>query len=354
MTSAPNGMVSERETRALVAGWFSFEEGHATAGDVEVRDMVCEVLRSLDIPYDVATAPPFGAFDWRETDPCNYSHVIFTCGPFGRAEMTLESAFLSHFHSNLRIGINLSMLLPIDDWNPFHVLLERDSSRTVRADLSFASKQRKVPVVGVCLLEPISGSLVERANAAVERLVSSREMAVVHVDTRLDRNCVGLRSPAEIESLIARLDVLITTRLHGTAFAIKMGVPVLAIDPKPGGGKISSQAKLIDWPVVFRADLLMDRELSEALDYCLSAEARRAAYECGRRAELLGAAAVDEMRRALERTDAPESAAGAGGRGAWAKADGPRTMAARLRPSPLNDPIGFAKRVRRWLKARLR
>ena len=30
--------------RALVMGWFSFHNGHATAGDVHARDLVCKWL----------------------------------------------------------------------------------------------------------------------------------------------------------------------------------------------------------------------------------------------------------------------------------------------------------------------
>jgi hypothetical protein len=347
--AASHGTLANREPRALVVGWFSFEHGHATAGDVEVRDVVCEVLRSLGLLYDVAAVPPFGDFDWRETDPRRYSHVVFACGPFGRPPTALENAFLRHFHGNLRIGINLSMLVPVEEWNPFHILLERDSTNAVRADLSFASKQPTVPVVGVCLLESIGGSMVEEANAAVTRLVSSREMAVVSVDTRLDQNSAGLRSPAEIESLIGRLDTLITTRLHGTAFAIKMGVPVIAIDPVPGGGKISSQAKKIGWPIVFGADRIVDRELSEALEFCLADDGRRVALECGRRAKELGVAAIDEMTRTIALTLDPEHVEHT----RWTRVDGPRAVA-NHRPSLRNTTFSFIRRVSRWVESNLR
>jgi len=56
-------------------------------------------------------------------------------------------------------------------------------------------------------------------------LAASREMSVVHIDTRLDVNSTGLRTPREVESPITRMDVVLTTRLHATGLSIKNGVP---------------------------------------------------------------------------------------------------------------------------------
>ena len=56
--------------KALVTGWFSFEEMGATAGDLMARDVVCEWLGRAGCPHDVALAPPFeGGVDWSTVDP---------------------------------------------------------------------------------------------------------------------------------------------------------------------------------------------------------------------------------------------------------------------------------------------
>ena len=47
--------------KALVAGWFSFEDMGATAGDLLARDMACEWLNHAGYTYDVALALPFVA-----------------------------------------------------------------------------------------------------------------------------------------------------------------------------------------------------------------------------------------------------------------------------------------------------
>jgi hypothetical protein len=273
--------------RILVAGWFSFEQMGASAGDLLARDSVCQWLKDAGYPFDIAVAKPFtGGIDWRMMEPDKYSDVIFVCGPFGNGWPVTE--FIEKFRHSRLHGVNLSMLQNLEEWNPFKLLLERDSSRRTNPDIVFLSQQPLVPVVGVILVHPQAeygkNAVHESVNLAIESLLKSREMAQVRIDTRLDINSTGLRSPAEIESLIARLDVVVTTRLHGLILAIKNSVPALAIDPIVGGAKIFQQSKSIDWPIVFKPNDATDIELNRALDYCLSNEAKQMAKECREKA----------------------------------------------------------------------
>jgi len=265
--------------KALIAGWFSFEHGHATAGDLLALDVTCEWMQQAGYSYDIAYDPPFeGGVNWRVISPDQYSHVIFVCGPFEQG--AYEAEFLSRFSACRLIGLNLSMLEDMHKWKPFDLLLERNSSEEVRPDMVFLSNEPKVPVVGVCLVEPYPGALDAVANEAINRLIAKRPMAIVHIDTRLDKNGTYLRSKAEVESLIANVDVLLTTRLHGAVMAIKNGVPVVPIDPEAGGAKIVLQMKKIGWPFVFQADALDDKKLLDAYDYCLTEAARQKARDC--------------------------------------------------------------------------
>lgn len=283
--------------KTLVAGWFSFEHGHATAGDLLAAELSCDWLESAGHPFDIAVDPPFqGGINWRLADPNNYSQVVFVCGPFQKG--TLEAEFLAHFAGCRLIGLDLTMLVPLDEWNPFDVLLERDSSVCARPDITFLSPRELVPVVGVCLVEPY-GAMEEVAHAAIWRLVASREMSVVKIDTRLDTNSTGLRSPSEIESLLARMDVVVTTRLHGTVLALKNGVPTISIDPEAGGAKIIRQAEKIGWPVAFAVDAVTDEGLQKAFDYCLTEDARANARKCCERATKMVEEARDEFIAAL-------------------------------------------------------
>jgi hypothetical protein len=232
--------------KTLVAGWFSFEEMGASAGDLIARDIVCEWLERSGHPYDVALAPPFsGDVDWALVDPEAYSHVVFVCGPFGNGKPIVE--FLQHFSGCRLIGLNLTMLESLNTWNPFDLLFERDSSVTSRPDISFLSNQARVPVVGVVLIdsqpEYNEKDMHHVANDSISQLVASREMSAVTIDTRLDSNRTGLRTPSEVESLIARMDVVLTSRLHGTVLALKNGVPAIAIDPVAGGVRFNFRRK---------------------------------------------------------------------------------------------------------------
>jgi len=137
------------------------------------------------------------------------------------------------------------------------------------------------------------------ANGAIRRLVETHETAAVPIDTRLDTNCTGLRSPAEVDSLIAGMDAVLTTRLHGMVLALKNGVPALAVDAIAGGSKVKRQAEAVGWPVVFTAEALSDEELNEAFGYCLTEEARAKATECSARPREKVAETGDEFVRAL-------------------------------------------------------
>ena len=284
--------------RVLVTGWFSYSDGHATAGDLLSAEVVCGWLNYAAIPYDIAVTTPFtGGIPMETIDPQNFTHVIFVCGPFGGDPRELQ--FLKRFAQCRLIGLNLSMAHPPDTWNPFDFLLERDSPARTNPDFVFAAPERLVPVAGICLVENYAGADTERANQFLRELLESREIAAVEIDTRLDVNRTGFRLPVEIESAIARVDVMLTTRLHGLSIGLKYGVPVIAVDPEPGGAKILRQARSLDWPVVFTVDQLQRQALHEALDYCLMAEARQKARAVARVARERLAPVREEVLRAL-------------------------------------------------------
>jgi hypothetical protein len=284
--------------KVLVAGWFSFQGMGTTAGDLMVRDVACDWLEDAGCAYDVAVAAPFThgrGVDWRGAAPNGYDCVVFVCGPIGNGPPVNE--FLAHFHDCAKIGLDLTMLQKLEDWNPFDLLLERDSDRASNPDLALASCAAKVPVVGVILAHPQKEyrktGLHATANAAFHRLTRARDCAVLYIDTCLEPwNQYGLRTAAEIESVIAKMDVVLTTRLHGLVLALKNHVPAIVIDPVQGGAKLTRQARVLGWPVIFSADSVTDDALAAAFDHCLSDPARAAARAAAER----GAADIQKIR----------------------------------------------------------
>jgi Polysaccharide pyruvyl transferase len=291
--------------KTLLAGWFSFEGMGATAGDLLARDLACEWLRDAGRSVDVAHAPPFrGGVDWRSVDQGGYEEVVFVCGPFGNGPPLDE--FLERFRAARLIGLDVSLLEPLETWDPFDLLWERDSSRASRPDISFAAPSSEVPVIAVVLAHPqreYDGGMHEEVGAAIRRVLETREMAVVEVDTRLDENRTGLSTPGEVEVLIARADVIVTTRLHGLVMALRNSVPALVIDPIAGGAKVRRQADVVGWPVAFNADEINGAVLARALDRCLSKEMRREATRCRDQACQRVAALREELIATLRKVD---------------------------------------------------
>src|SRR5688500_686716 len=141
--------------KALVAGWFSFQGMGTTAGDLMVRDVVCDWLEAAGFAYDVAVAAPVAherGVDWRGATPGDYARVVFVCGPLGNGPAVPE--FCAHFRICDRSGLDLTMLQKLGEWNPFALLIARDSDRAANPGLALASVAPKVPVVGVILAHP--------------------------------------------------------------------------------------------------------------------------------------------------------------------------------------------------------
>jgi len=293
------------QRKALVAGWFSFEFMGASAGDLMACDVACEWLKASGLPVDVALAPPFrGGVKWQLVNPARYSHLVFVCGPIGNGPPVDE--LLRRFSGAVFVGLNLTMLQRLEEWNPFDLLWERDSTRNSRPDMAFGAEVRQVPVVGLIRIDhqPEYGARDHHQNVdqMFETLLGRREAAVVPIDTRLDENTTGLRTPAEVSTLIGRVDVVLTTRLHGAVLAIKAGVPPVVVDSVAGGAKVSRQALRLGWSAVLTVDDLTEESLERTFDWCLTEDGRSAALACRARAKAELSIIRDEVITALGRT----------------------------------------------------
>lgn len=276
--------------KALVLGFLS------TVGDLEVLHEVEAHLARNRLPYSVAAFSAKvgrGNPDWvdaRSVAASEYSHLIVVCGPFFQEMYARERDLFARFEHCTWIGVNLSMIAPLADLNPFDALIERDSERVARPDLSFLQVQQRVPVVGLCLATK-QGEYGDRqqhaqAEAKLRALIDRSGVAVVNLDTRwpASRNDQGTANPGQFESLCARVDVMLTTRLHGMVLSLKNGTPVIAVDAIAGGDKLTTQARLLDWPEIFAASDVTPAALDQALERCLLPEARSKAQQCAQRA----------------------------------------------------------------------
>jgi hypothetical protein len=279
----------------LVAGWFSYPEMGASAGDLFARDLVCGWLEAAGQPHHVAVAPPFSdGIDVNGVQPGLYERLVFVCGPFGNGWPITD--LLERFQHCQMVGVNLSMLEPVEAWNPFDVLIERDSSRTCRPDITLLGETVGTPVVGSILVhhqkEYGKLSVHRRADELIAQALDALDVAVVPIDTRLDLNSTGLRTANQVESVIAKMDAVITTRLHGTVLALKNNVPVVPVDPVAGGAKVAEQVRALRWPVGLLAENATLDDVVTALRWCLTGSARSLA----RRSAAAGRAEAEKVR----------------------------------------------------------
>lgn len=288
--------------RVLVVGWSSVLHGEATAADVLAMEAVDTALAEgaveRDIAWSRATCPPGGLL-YDELDPRAYTHVVWVCGPLhGTPVVELHERFA---HA-VRIAVGAAVL---DRSDPAvrrfdHLLTADDEDRALQTLVDLAGRPRVViPVVGTFLSAGRdAGGLRRRqdhAADAVTRWLRSTVVGRVDLDARVDAGDWRLPATAgQVGALVARLDAVITLRLHGLGLALKSGVPVVAVDVVPGGGRVRAQANAWGWPVL-RGDELSRAALEESLTWCLSGEGRAAAARAAARATAAGRSQLADL-----------------------------------------------------------
>ncbi|MEU7060990.1 polysaccharide pyruvyl transferase family protein [Streptomyces sp. NPDC046197] len=266
-----------RAPRILLTGWFSFPDGEATAGDVLALHRVEDVLRRAGLAHDVAWSPGFrpGALHLDEAGPERYTHLVFVCGPLHGRQV---EALHRRFGRCVRIAVGTSVLDPgCPAVTGFHRVLARDAPGMEPAwDLAARAPAVPVrPVAGVVLTHGQHEYGRARRHEVVAEEVTgwllAKDCARLELETRLDvhdwRLCA---TPAQLESVLVRLDLVVTDRLHGMVLALRAGTPALAVDPVEGGAKVTAQARACGWPALVPAERLGAHTLDHWWDWCLS------------------------------------------------------------------------------------
>lgn len=313
---APGATVYGRDA-ILVTGWFSFLHGEATAGDVLALARVERVLREAGLAYDIVWSPGFRAdgTHFADVDPAAYSRLVFVCGPVHGPQVEELHRVFAHC---ARIAVGVSV---VDPDSPavtgFHRVLARDAAGAgPGVDLAArAPALPGVPVVGVVLThgqhEYAGRRRHEEVAAVLTRWLGGRDCARLELETRLDAHDWRLcGTPAQLEAVLARLDLVVTDRLHGLVLALRAGVPVLAVDPVEGGAKVTAQAGACGWPALVAAERLEEALREGTLEHwwhwCLT-EGRDEAARIGAAFRTRGAVpdAADGLVAALEAVAGP-------------------------------------------------
>ena len=269
--------------RVLIVGWPSFLHGEATAGDVLAMEAARRALSAAGLRCDLAWSPVLRPGDrtLEDSTPEDYTHLVFTCGP---AHGWQVEQLHERYQRCFRVAVGVSVIDPAEPAvTGFHQVIARDAPGTAgRLDLAATVPVPAVPVAAVILAgaqpEYAAQGRHDPLTQELGEWLATLDCARVAVDTRLARG--DWRSPAtaaQVEAVIARADVVVTTRLHGLVLALKNGVPALAIDPVAGGAKVAAQAAAWGWPVLLprSGTPVLDRgELGRLWTWCRSAGGR--------------------------------------------------------------------------------
>lgn len=292
--------IAHQAKRVLLVGWFSFLHGEATAGDVLAWRAVRDELERAGITHDTAWSPVFrpGGLILDAVRPEDYSDLVFVCGPLHGPQI---AGLHERFRACRRIAIGVSVLDPRDPAvTGFDMVVARDAPGvTASLDLATgpAASAAAVPVIGVALAQGQGEYGQARRHEGVTGTIAAwlREshVAVVPLETRLDNMDWTLAArPEQLISVVRRLDAIVTTRLHGLVLGLANRVPVLAVDPVAGGGKVAAQAAAWRWPAFLAAEQAHEAALEESLGWCLSPSGRERARLCARQAAEADSAAA--------------------------------------------------------------
>ncbi|WP_428815149.1 polysaccharide pyruvyl transferase family protein [Streptomyces albus subsp. chlorinus] len=268
-----------------MVGWFSFEDGEATAGDVLALRRVEGLVRDAALPCDVAWSPAFrpGDLSLETVRPERYDLLVFVCGPLHGPQITALHERFAHCR-RLAVGVSV-----IDPASPavrgFDEVIARDGpSLTPRPDLSADTRppREPPPVVATVLTAGQREYAGKRRHEETVRRVTAwlgaHDCARLPLETRLDtRDWRLCATPEQLDALLVRADLVVTNRLHGLVLALRSGVPVIAVDPVAGGAKVSAQARALGWPAVVPAERLDGEALQHWWDWALGEGRARAA-----------------------------------------------------------------------------
>jgi hypothetical protein len=265
--------------KTLIIGAFSDIGKNATFGDVQAKEVLAAWLNENKMDFDVID----NVSDIRkaqlieEIDPNKYDTLIYVCGPFGKNKIYKK------FSHCLKIGLDISIINNEDhylnDSDGLNFIIPRESPNKTNPELAFEATSNKVLVVGLCLVHfqnPIETSRHQQTYVAVKKYFKDSGNAIIKLDTLITtpirKNPTNITSISQFESLVRKCDVIITSRLHGLVYSLKNNIPVVAIDPILGGGKVTKQANELGWPVIINGDNLSSEDISIAIQKALDSK----------------------------------------------------------------------------------
>ncbi|MGH9088919.1 MAG: hypothetical protein ACRDYZ_12555 [Acidimicrobiales bacterium] len=123
--------------RALVAGWFSFLHGEATAGDLDALATVRRWLDRAGVGHEDAWSPAFGGPETEAVDPAGFTDLVYVCGPLAGPPV---EGLARRFAGRRRLAVGVSAVDPAAAH--FDAVLARDGAGVAVPDLAVRRPRR--------------------------------------------------------------------------------------------------------------------------------------------------------------------------------------------------------------------
>jgi hypothetical protein len=254
--------------KALIMGAFSDIGKNSTFGDIQAMEVLCSWLNEIQVEFDVLDKVSSKKKNI-SIDPYKYDILIYVCGPFGR------NTYCKNFSHCLKIGIDVSIEKNeshyIDSYKCLDFIIPRDSITVKNPEFVFKASSPDVAVVGLALVHGQGDkerSRHQQIEAVVKKYFKNNGYAIIKLDTLITtpirKNQTNISSVSQFEALVRRCDFIISSRLHGLVYGLKNNIPVIAIDPISGGGKLTKQAQAINWPIIINGDTVSEEKIKDA------------------------------------------------------------------------------------------
>lgn len=259
-----------------VLWWGSGPQG-ATLGDLLAVRNLSAALAERGHAHSIVTHPRFAEPGHLVVDdPARLARgietIVFVCGPL--INTSRLSFLFDRFPQARKLAVGVSVLPHEQSFNRrFDGFVARDGMSPSHFDLAIASIQPPSPPpsgrpvrAGLCFRGPqkehrSAACLSERAEAMLSGVAERFGLEAVPFSTVLGSR----RSAADVEEHFRSVDVVLTTRLHGSLLALAAGKPVIAIDQIAGGAKLLPVVGRTGWPHAMAVDSVSEEGVATIL-----------------------------------------------------------------------------------------
>lgn len=313
MTSEP--VLTTRKPVAL-AFWGSRlrDRQHMTIGDVYSVQAIYRGLARRGLPARILfegeryPGSSVQIADPSRSEAADFSAFAFVCGPLHAYGSTAE--FFDSFRTLPRLALNVSEVSESAGAEKhFDTIVWRDSHNLSTFDIAIDPRGCEPARSGLsahrsgfatCFVadQPEYGPAGARSSQAKSLILDALARIGEAEPASLSTLTAG-RPLSDIERDFQKPQLVVTTRLHASLFAIRNGAAVVSIDQIAGGAKVQRIiGRELGWPCTYRLDELTCDSLVNAIEAAQSMPSERLSW-FRRRAEALAGAASDHMCAAI-------------------------------------------------------